>query len=483
MIAGAHGETGRFWTRVAHAYGFTTALIVAVFVAGIPLQVTDNLRGLLEFQQISLGRLLVDNFTKPGFLRPFLWLPPKVLFDISAGHYTFVYKTFHLLQLIALCALFVHILRVRTALDFAAATIACAVLIGVHTFGGTVREEFPVNIYMTVVLCCLAVTALALRERPHWVADAAAVALLVFAALSFETGLLVWVIVAAAYLLGLRGISARGVAAATLALVSYLVVRFTLLGVGTPDLSVRTTGFGFARMDPPQLIDRFGSNPVPFYAYNVAASIASVLFSEPRAGVWHATRASIEGTLPPWQAVHLASSLAVVAMLAMHARTRWATWRRWEFDRFDRLLLLFPIVLVANAVISYPYTKDVIMSPAGALYAVAAFVAVRAVLYRTHENAGIGAQRAAVVAMLAVASVTWTIRAGGLCHILRESAWRTRNEWAYVTPAWLESVGMRPRDERGWALVRQLQHEALTYPVPYPFFAQRWATAVVDPLF
>ena len=55
-------------------------------------------------------------------------------------------------------------------------------------------------------------------------------------------------------------------------------------------------------------------------------------------------------------------------------------WLARRFERDDQLVALFVMILAANAVISYPYTKDVIMSPAGAFFAVAGFAAVRNVL-------------------------------------------------------------------------------------------------------
>ncbi len=47
------------------------------------------------------------------------------------------------------------------------------------------------------------------------------------------------------------------------------------------------------------------------------------------------------------------------------------------FSHGDRLVILFVVVLAANAAISFGYTKDIIMSPAGLFQAAAVFVAVR----------------------------------------------------------------------------------------------------------
>jgi hypothetical protein len=88
-------------------------------------------------------------------------------------------------------------------------------------------------------------------------------------------------------------------------------------------------------------------------------------------------------------------------------------------------------VLAANAVISYPYTKDVVMSPAGALYAAALYVAVRAVLVDRVFRPGVWAPAAAVV-LCGVLAVCWGIRSVGTHLNLRAQAYKVRNEWVYV---------------------------------------------------
>ena len=60
-----------------------------------------------------------------------------------------------------------------------------------------------------------------------------------------------------------------------------------------------------------------------------------------------------------------------------YAWIRRAAWMARTFSHADRLVILFVVVLAANAAISFGYTKDIIMSPAGLLQAAAVFVAVR----------------------------------------------------------------------------------------------------------
>ena len=80
----------------------------------------------------------------------------------------------------------------------------------------------------------------------------------------------------------------------------------------------------FERLDPSELERRFGDRRVVFYAYNVAASLVSVLFSEPHDGLFVATRA--------WRGddVHPAPYLTVLSSLAMTILMAWAAFTWWR---------------------------------------------------------------------------------------------------------------------------------------------------------
>jgi hypothetical protein len=124
------------------------------------------------------------------------------------------------------------------------------------------------------------------------------------------------------------------------------------------------------------------------------------------------------------------------------------------------------MILAANAVISYPYTKDVIMSPAGAFLASAGFVAVRNVLTWLPGRVSPG------VAMLAVAgtalvSGTWAVRVIGTHLNLRTAAYVERNEWVYAESS-LAEEGVTLSDADA-ALLRTLRDDAIfTHPPPPP---------------
>jgi hypothetical protein len=237
-----------------------------------------------------------------------------------------------------------------------------------------------------------------------------------------------------------------------------------------PGLVERDSGFGFTRYTPGELSARFGANPWGFYAYNVVSAVANVLFAEPRDGVYRLTRSLVRGA-PEWPLVigFVSSSLAtgLIARLAWLRRERWrrGVFDRGVFERGDQLVLIFVAVLAANATMSYGYSKDQIISPAGFFYAIAAFVAARDAVERLPARR---AARAAALAVCVVLSVSWSLRAIGLHAALSWTAIKVREQWAYVDD-WLANTGTRDLSPRSRALRDQLQDDAVRrHPAPLP---------------
>ena len=311
------------------------ALAIAVDLMWMPVQVFDALGELLEAQQSrSVWDSFVSNFHYGSpFLRPLRTAQIKALFDLAGGeHYWLVYRGFHAVLLIATVLLFTSALRVATSVDFAAAAFALAVLVGMHTFWPTVQEAFPINHFLEIVTFCLLTLNLA-RSRGGLLVDAAAAVTFAAAALTLDSGVLVWVIAVAAWALGWRGISGRGLTAMTALIAAYFVLRFIVLSSSVPDVSLRSSGFLFDVLEPDQVEQRFGNPPLWFYAYNVGASALSVLFSEPRAGVFAATRAWVSGEVAPRLTLAFATSAITTAMLA------WAALQGWRQRRTTQCAL------------------------------------------------------------------------------------------------------------------------------------------------
>lgn len=339
----------RTWRVVAYAYGLLVATVLGYFLLGLTIQVSDSLGNLLAVQRPTLGELLRDQFWQRGYLRPMLWAQVKIVYELSNGQYYLWFRGLHVVQVAALILLCIRLMRLKTALDAALVPLALAVLVGAHTFVPTVREAFPINSFLTVAIGCVAVANLAFRDVSHRWTDALALVLFVGTVLTVETGLLVWVVCLAAYAIGLRGVSRGAVITMTASVCVYVVVRLLVLGVGTPALTERASGFGFSILEPAELEARFGERSWVFYGYNVASSLSTALFSEPKGGSWRFVYEMTSGTVHPWSVVSVLSSTAATLLLAWFVWTRRARFLTWRLEHDDRLVVLFMAVLAANA--------------------------------------------------------------------------------------------------------------------------------------
>ena len=459
--------------------GALTALALAGSVYRVPIQVSDSLDVIQRVVPMpSATSAFVEGLhNSPSMLRPLKEVRTKLLVeaaDAVGGRYHLVFRGYHALAGAVLIGLFVWVCRTRTWADVAALAVGLVVLTGMHTFVGLFREAFPVNHFLIVAICTLATFAVA-QTRGGWLADVIAVGLFAVAALSFESGLLVWPVAIAAYASGLRGISRRGLVAMTIVLLVYVGARGYLLREPAIGIGQRGTGFGSGALTPDEQVARFGSNPALFYAYNVAAGVGSVLFSQPTVGRFTVINAWRSGPLPPVYLVQIGSSLLTSLLIAWYALGKDEQGRRrWR----EPVPLAFMTTLVVSAAMSYAYSKDEIVSTAGVFYALAAFWALRALLARQPLARRPPARRprawlapVLIVVALTVSSA-WATRAVGLHLKLRHGAFEARSEWAYVLhPAARESW---PSDERTLRVVSRMRDEALMQPTIARALLPRW---------
>ena len=454
------------------------AAAIAYDLWRMPVQVSDSLTEILDAQASSSIAESFDNaIGTTSYLRPLRIAQIKALFDLANGqHYRLVYRGFHALLIILLIWLFVRVLPVESPIDAAAAAVAVTVLTGLHTFLGFLREAFPINHFLEIAVLVMVALNLTLSNggAPRagwrgWSIDLLAGITFAVAALTLESGVLIWVVIATAWLVGLRGVSTRGLVFVTALLAGYFVLRFWYLDTGLPSLAERTSGFFLERLEPREIQQRFGDRRFVFYAYNVAASLLSVLFSEPRDGLFAATRAWRSGDVHPLAYLTVLSSLAMT-MLMVWAGGRWLLTRA-PLGRRGRLVIVAVVVILANAALSFSYTKDDIIAVAGVFYAIAAFVAIRSTLECAQAG---GFMRATTVslAMLALASA-WAMRSSGVHHVMNEHAFRARNDWAELPMRW-EQEGRWPKDDAPLALIQRLRDAAIDAEVPNPQMVPEW---------
>ena len=452
------------------------AIAVCVSVTRIPIQVTDSLVPILQAQQTPSVASAFLSGLGAAYLRPMRVAQIQALFELSRGHYFLAYKAFHVALVIACFALFVIALDVRTSAGVTALPFALTALTGLHTFRGMVWEAFPINHFLEISVFCLFALVLA-QSRGGWWADWGAAVTFVIASLTLESGLLVWVVMVTAWLVGFRGVSKRGVIIVTVLFGLYFLVRFPYLGTGAPTLAERSSGFGFGRLDPGELSRRFGGSPYGFYAYNVASSILSVLLSEPRGGTWTALADLAAGRFSPGTLINVVSSLITTLLIGWFILPRVRDWRARRFDDGDRICLVSLAVLAANAVISYGYTKDEIMSPSGVFYALAAFVAIRELLLSLGQRPLTRFASFSCRVALAVAATGWAVRTVGLHYQMQTMAFSVRNEWVYVDD-WLARQHASPQSEEGKRIVATLRNDALERTVVNPYLQAQSARAL-----
>ena len=461
----------RYLTERRAVYCMATLVAVAIGrdLFHMPLQVYDCISVMVKaYQAPSAWEQFYSHLHSEGYFRPMFYTEVKLLMELARGHYFIAYKLFHSFLVFAFLLLFARALDVRDRWALIVAPFALTVFVGMHTFLGTVKELYPVNHFLQIAVLCLAALNLA-QTRGGWLIDLLSVLTFALAALTIESGLIVWVVLTSAWLVGMPGVSRRGVIAVTALLAVYMVVRFGFFGTGLPGVDERSTGFLLRSIDPGEIRQRFGDHLLPLHAYNVVSSVLSVLFSEPRSGVWVFVRALLGGSVPLHIYVNLVASLFATGLLAAYVISRLRAGVRWPETLTDRQVVIFGAVLAANAAICYAYTKDEIISTAGGFYAVAVAGAALYFLRRWEARPLSPRLLALVCTVTLIGATAWMVRALGVHQVLRTQAFVQRNDWTRLEDEWR-------RDGR-W------QEYADTMPMILPLRAQAINTRVVNPHF
>jgi hypothetical protein len=472
-------QTTKIIPVVAFAAAAVAALGVGHDLLHMPLQVSDSLAPILDaVRSPSAWHEFRAHLSEASYFRPMRFATIKLVSDLGNGQYFLAYRLFHALLVLAFLLLFVRALQIHDRLTLALAPLALTVFLGIHTFLGTVKEIYPTNHFLQVAV--LALLALNLTQsRGSVLIDVALLATFALAALTLESGLLVWVVIVAAWMCGMPGVSRRGVVGVTLLLGTYAWVRFGMYATGLPTVEERSTGFLLEVLEPAQIRERFGDNLWPFYAYNVASSALSVLLSEPRSGVWVFVRAIRGDQLAPRHFIQIGASLFATGLVMAYVVDRLRSGVARPVTLADRHTVIFAVLLAANAAMSYVYTKDEIMSAVGAFYALPVFGAAVHFLRRWPERPRPWLATAAVCVVCLAGSAAWATRATGVHHVLRSQAFVQRNDWTRLERDWRRD-GNWDRYADQETLIRELRHQAISTRVVNPRFAPGWMERVFD---
>jgi hypothetical protein len=458
----------RAWTAATLALAVALALGLSWCILRSPLTLYDGLGPILDARRTADVTTMFENaLYSAGYLRPLRMAQIKLVVDAAPLDPTGAFKAIHVALVFGAFVLFAAWLRPRSAAEASAAGIALLILVGHHSFFILYAEAYPINHFLEIVALTLAVLCMA-RGTPRWWKDLLAPVILTVAILTIESGILIGIAAMAAWAVGWRGISSRGVLACVLVIAGYFVLRFAILQIPSPGLDERATGWWLTRLEPEELRARFSANPLPFYAYNLFAALLDVLFSEPRNGTWHMVRRWLEDETRPWMWVQAGASLLVSGALIAALVPALRRWRGAILEDRDRFVLVACALIAANTALSFGYVKDEVLSVGAAAYAGGVFAVMAALADRVARH-----QRGFVAAalVLVAASALWASRATGTLFALQLSAYKVATDWATY------SLERELPDDWEFDVTRRtylaMRERNLSYDVPHPRFTRQ----------
>jgi len=429
--------------RVPLLWSLLYVVLFAIVLFKISWSLGDTYSHLAGPALSSWRDAFVDAFTARGReYRPLFTLGIKAAYE-AVGTWLPFYQALVLLSFAALLTLVVWLCRPAGWQRAWAACIAISCVCGLHT-SRIVFGFWPLNHYAAVMVAILVAVALALnpRTRPHdWVFGL----LMLAATLSLEFGVLIIPVLITLWWFGAPGISWRGVVAMLAAAAVYLTIRLTF-GDHSGELTLwADSGFGFQNLNADTLRARFGGAPWVLWIYNVVATTLTVMFSEPRDGVYSFAESLLARDMETWQWFQVGSSALTTLMIIVGLAWGWP-WKERGTQR-DRLLVVAGVsLLLFGSVLSFVYTRDRLGLAGGVGYALLLYVACAALLEKPSGRLAIS--------VVTVVAALWVVRSADTWFQLRDTAWDYHVEW---TDRFVEMGGAR----NSTALMNELRATAL----------------------
>lgn len=431
-------------------------IVIAVPLFSVPLPVT-NLAVNLTNAEVDTWAATFSRAFRPGVeFRPLLLIWIKLGFE-AFGSTAWAYQALILLQYAVSLGLLLRLFRPLDLKRGIAAALALTCFVGLHS-SRSMFIAIPVNASSVGVILLLLAALIAIDSSKPWL-DWLFLPLTACALLLLESGVVLVPLVFVLRLMKAPGVTWRGVALTLATAVGYIAIRRA--GGELPAIYT-DTGLGFGTAGIQELQSTFQNAVWMLWLYNSIATLFTVLFSEPRQGVFSFVHMLLEGGGRPWMWQHVLSSTLTTAAIAatlMFVR---------PFAVRDRLLIAvgFVLLLVGSG-LGFLYTRDRIALTAGLGYVVLVYVAIAQLLERT---AAVSATRGgppaprwpnvtrsyAVTALIAGLAGLWTCRAIEAHFQLRDAAWEAHLEWK-------NQFGDKPAGPPG-SVVERLRSVALQPP-------------------
>jgi hypothetical protein len=337
-------------------------------------------------------------------------------------------KLLTVVPVLLVVGLFIWYVRPRSAIEATAGSIALAVLIGSPGF----RDNLELATFDTIVGMSIGMTVWVLlnRERRPW--STPVIVACTLAAVGFkEQGLALVPLAIAAWWTRAPG-AGRGMAVALFVFASaYVVFRLAWHASWLP--FEQDLGVGFTEYTIEEAAARFGAFPYWVYLYSSVSTISSLLFAEPRRGVFRVVQSWVNGEVQPWHIVQVGSSVVLTSLIAWWGIGALRDARaRGEWTRESRVFVCVTVVVLAAGALSFNYSRERLAGFATLYYAAAAFWAVRAFVGRTLMAGRTGFVVGGL--MLTLLAAAWHARAVGTVEWARGQSWANHQEWLVMLP-------------------------------------------------
>ncbi len=442
------------------AWALAVTGLLGIAFSAVPWPLGDVYTNLQRAVSLSWRETFVAAFERGVEYRPLLTILTKLAYDV-AGLQLWMYRLFVLVQLFAVLAALILLLRPRGKWRVLAACIAVTCALGLHSS----RSLFlfvPINQYSLGLVLLLLAAVLALENRARAI-DWLYFPITVGALFLLESGVLMLPLVAVLYLMKAPGASRRTLGCTIAGIVVYVAVRLSLTSEPLPSVGYAESGLGFVDIDRDRLREIFTHAPWLFWAYNVAATFLSVVLAEPNAGKYRFIETQLHGNTPAWMWFRIALTVATTAIAIVAVRAK-------PIARDARLVAVGLVLLLCGSVLGYLYTRERIALSAGFGYVILVYVGISFLLEREYAHAR---SRAAALGVVTILSCGWLLRNVEMYFHLRDTAWEFHLEW---TVRYETLLGSRPETE----LLKQLRDAALARRPKDPTRDPSWSYALFE---